>query len=325
MAKSIVLKISFLFISLTLFTLNTSSYISIAHGRQQFFTTPPMASSQFDIIAHRGACGYAPEHTLAAYKQAVDMGVDYVEIDLHMTKDGELVAIHDKTLSRTTNVEKVYPHRGPSWRVRDFTLAEIKKLDAGSWFNNRYPEYAKKEYSEERIPSLREVIRVVKEGNQKVSLYIETKDPGNYPGLEEKLVSILEKSGLLQDGKVVFQSFSEESLRTLKTLVPEDIPLIQLFSIEMLGGKNLNNLLHYTAEYADGIGVEQSVVTRELVKRAKKYELIVHSYTVNTEEEMHKQISLGVDGMFTDYPNRLKSVINRSNSEFSSGTIQNFE
>ena len=85
------------------------------------------------------------------------MKTDYIELDLHMTKDGELVAIHDATLARTTNVEQVYPNRAP-WRVRDFTLAEIKRLDAGTWFNKMFPQYANKQYRKEKIPTLQEVI-----------------------------------------------------------------------------------------------------------------------------------------------------------------------
>src|SRR5262245_573647 len=97
-------------------------------------------------IAHRGASGYAPEHTMAAYKLAIDQGVDYVEQDLGVTKDGILVCLHDDTLERTTNVEDVFPERATSdarsnrkrWLINDFTLAELKRLDAGSWFDPKF-------------------------------------------------------------------------------------------------------------------------------------------------------------------------------------------
>jgi glycerophosphoryl diester phosphodiesterase len=302
MKKSTLIGLS-LFISLSFFTLYVRNDTSSGTSDAQLSLAHPDAK-HIDVIAHRGASGYAPEHTLIAYKKAVEMNADYIELDLHMTKDGELVAIHDTTLKRTTNVEEVYPNRVP-WRVKDFTLAEIKKLDAGSWFNDAYPKYAKKAYTNEEIPTLQEAINVIKQTNPKAALYIETKDPSVYPVMEEKLVDMLKKSGYLQKGKVIFQSFSEASLRKLKKLVPEGIPLIQLFSSAMMKGKNIDDVLNRASEYANGIAPDQTLVTRELVEKAHKRHLVVHPYTVNTKKEMRKQISLGVDGMFTDYPDKL--------------------
>src|SRR3954467_4348242 len=131
------------------------------------------------LIAHRGASAYAPEHTIAAYTKALEQGADFVEQDLAVTKDGVLVCIHDLTLERTTDVEEVFPTRfvennaaagpGKHWLVGDFTLAELKKLDAGSWFN---PKFAGA-----RIPTFQEAIDLV--GN-KAGLYPELKDPAFY-------------------------------------------------------------------------------------------------------------------------------------------------
>ncbi|BDG32337.1 glycerophosphodiester phosphodiesterase [Parageobacillus thermoglucosidasius] len=272
----------------------------------QLFTPLPIVD-HIGVIAHRGASGYAPEHTLTAYKKAIQMKADYVELDLHMTKDGELVAIHDATLSRTTNAEEVYPGRSP-WRVKDFTLSEIKQLDAGSWFNDAYPEYAKKQYSNEKIPTLQETIDYIKQKDANAALYIETKAPNVYPGMEEKLVDILKKNGYLQPGKVIFQSFSAASLRKLREIVPKGIPLIQLYSPAMIQGQNLDDVLDQAAEYAEGVGPELSLVTPEFVQKAHERHLIVHPFTINTKEEMQKQLSLGVDGMFTNYPDRLVSL-----------------
>ncbi|SFA40378.1 alkaline phosphatase D/glycerophosphoryl diester phosphodiesterase [Parageobacillus thermantarcticus] len=272
----------------------------------QPFTTRSIVGD-IDVIAHRGASGYAPEHTLSAYKKAIQMKANYVELDLHMTKDGELVAIHDATLARTTNAEEVYPDRAP-WRVKDFTLSEMKQLDAGSWFNDAYPEYAKKQYAKEKIPTLQEVMDVMKQKDAKAALYIETKAPNVYPGMEGKLVDILKKNGYLQQGKVIFQSFSEASLRKLREIIPKGIPLIQLYSPAMIQGRNLDDVLDQAAEYAEGVGPEQSLVTPEFVQKAHERHLIVHPYTINTKEEMQKQLSLGVDGMFTNYPDRLVSL-----------------
>jgi alkaline phosphatase D len=257
-----------------------------------------------DVIAHCGASGYAPEHTLAAYEKAIQMKADYVELDLHMTKDGELIAVHDPTLARTTNVEAVYPDRAP-WRVKDFTLAEIKQLDAGSWFNKTYPEYAKKQYAGEKIPTLQEAIDFIKKKDQKVGLYIETKEHDVYPGIEEKLVEILKQNGYLKKDKIIFQSFSEESLRKLQEIVPEDILLIQLYSPKMLEGQNLDDVFNRAAEYAEGVGPDKSLVTPAFMQEAHDRNMVVHSYTVNMQDEMIEQLSLGVDGMFTNYPDKL--------------------
>ena len=115
------------------------------------------------VVAHRGASAYAPEHTLEAYRLAIKQGADFVEQDLAVTKDGVLVCIHDLTLDRTTNVEEVFPDRfsehtsgtipARRWLVADFTLAEIKQLDAGSWFDPRF--------AGARIPTFQEAIDLV--------------------------------------------------------------------------------------------------------------------------------------------------------------------
>jgi alkaline phosphatase D len=278
---------------------------AMAAEKQQSLLQPLVEN--VEVIAHRGASGYAPEHTLAAYEKAIQMKADYVELDLHMTKDGELIAIHDSTLARTTNVEELFPSRSP-WRVKDFTLSEIKQLDAGSWFNSTYPEFAKKQYVGQKIPTLQEVIDFIKKKDKKVALYIETKAPDIYPGMEEKLVEILKKNGYLKKDKVIFQSFSEASLRKLQEIIPDDILLIQLYSPKMLQGQNLDDVFNRAAEYADGVGPDKTLVTPAFMQEAHERNMLVHPYTVNTQDEMVAQLSLGVDGMFTNYPNILDEL-----------------
>ena len=116
------------------------------------------------VVAHRGASAYAPEHTLAAYKLAIEMGADYVEQDLAVTRDGILICLHDASLERTTNVEELFPDRvstqtiegktRKAWLANDFTLAEIKRLDAGSWFD--------KKFSGEKVPTFDEAIAALR-------------------------------------------------------------------------------------------------------------------------------------------------------------------
>jgi alkaline phosphatase D len=263
-----------------------------------------------NVIAHRGASGYAPEHTQQAYEKAINMKADFIELDLHMTKDGQLVVIHDSTLKRTTNAEEIYPDRAP-WHVKDFTLDEIKRLDAGSWFNETNPGLSKKQYAGQKIMTLEEAIHIIKKKSKDTGLFIETKSPGEYPGMEEKLTGILKESGYLDDHKLILQSFSEEGLRKLQTMVPADVPLVQLFSPAMVKGKNLDDLINNTAEYAEGVGPDKSVVTPTFMQKAHERKMLVQPYTPNAKEDMVEQFSLGVDGIITNYPDRVKNLQDR--------------
>src|SRR5262249_30181139 len=144
------------------------------------------------LIAHRGASGYAPEHTFAAYQLAIEQGADFVEQDLQITKDGRFICMHDPELSRTTNVKEVFPDRvtkrdvegagevKPGYYVADFTLEEIKRLDAGSWFNKYNPFSAKDTYVGQKVPTLEETIKFV---NNRAGLYIELKHFDFYQAL----------------------------------------------------------------------------------------------------------------------------------------------
>jgi alkaline phosphatase D len=263
-----------------------------------------------NVVAHRGASDYAPEHTKEAYEKAIRMNADFIEIDLHMTKDGQLVAIHDPSLKRTTNAEEVYPDRAP-WLVKDFTLAEIKRLDAGSWFSEANGEHSKNKYRGQKILTLDEAIRIIQKKNKKTALFIETKSSDEYPGIEEKLVEILKRTGYLKKDKLILQSFSEESLRKLQRMVPEDLPLIQLYNSEMLKGLNMDTAFSKAAEYADGIGPDKSLVTPTLMQEAHERKLTVQPYTVNTKDEMVEQLSLGVDGIITNNPDQAVELENR--------------
>src|SRR5438093_1650322 len=135
------------------------------------------------VVAHRGASGWAPETTPASYRLALEMKADYLELDVQMTKDGEIVAIHDSLVDRTTNGKGA---------IGKITLAQLKELDAGSWFNRTYPEKASREFAGQRVPTLQEVIDLAK--NSGAGLYIETKNPELYPpNFEAKLLDILRR------------------------------------------------------------------------------------------------------------------------------------
>jgi alkaline phosphatase D len=267
-------------------------------------------TSDVAVIAHRGASAYGPEHTLVAYKQAMKMKADYVEFDLQMTKDGHLIALHDESLARTTNAKELYPNREP-WLVKDFTLEEISHLDAGAWFNAAYPNMAQKEYIGQHVPTLDEAIQFVKkEGHGKVGLYMETKAPNVYPGMEEKLIEVLQKNNVLDSKNLFLESFSEDSLRKLKTMAP-NVQLIQLYSANMLVGKDVYQEFKRITEYAAGVGPSKDLVVPKFMEAAHQNQLLVHPWTVNSQDDMVSLLSLGVDGEFTNNPDQLEDLLDK--------------
>lgn len=269
------------------------------------------------VIAHRGASAHAPEHTLAAYDLAVEMGADYIEQDLQLTSDGVLVVMHDATLDRTTRGLRSRC-RGPVIRR---TLAEVRSCDAGAWFNLRHPERARPEYAGLQVPTLDEVLARY---SGRSRFYIETKNPEEAPGMEDRLVALLDQHGLRDAARdhrasrtavngwdppppVVIQSFSEASLRRVRTLAPE-LPLVQLFSSRS-GRRTVAARLSVVAAYAAGIGPHHGVVDARLVEDAHAHGLVVHPYTVNDEPLMRRLIAVHADGVFTDRPDRLRAVL----------------
>lgn len=272
---------------------------AVTPASAQSGNNPQLNDNQILNISHRGASGYAPEHTLPSYELGDQMGGDYIELDLQMTKDGELIAMHDETLDRTTN---------GTGQVKDHTLEEIKSLDAGSWFNAAYPEKAKDEYNGLQVQTLQEVIEHF--GKNK-NYYIETKSPDVYPGMEEKLLEILKDYNLTrQNGpssRVIIQSFSEESLQKVHNL-NENIPLVQLLDYKGTATITDEELDHYS-EYAAGLGMSYKKINQDYVQKVREHDLLIHPYTVNDKEVMKQLLEWGVTGMFTNYPDVLEETM----------------
>ncbi|MCU5718033.1 glycerophosphodiester phosphodiesterase [Bacillus cereus] len=250
-------------------------------------------SNHIKNIAHRGASAYAPEHTIPAYTLGQQLKADYIEIDLQMTKDGYLVAMHDETVNRTTNGTGL---------VKGHTLEELKQLNAGSTYNKKYPNLAKKEYENAKVPTLEEVIEVF---GHDANYYIETKSPDEYPGMEEKLLEIINHYEI-QD-KVIIQSFSEESLQKINNL-NINIPLVQLLSYKKAVQLTELEIKKYKT-YCIGLGMNYKYIDSAYVKKIKKHGLEVHPFTVDNEQDMKRLLLWGVDGIFTNYPDRLHSLL----------------
>ncbi|WP_123032419.1 glycerophosphodiester phosphodiesterase [Bacillus sp. TYF-LIM-B05] len=269
------------------------------HAEAASHSQPQLNPSQLLNVAHRGASGHAPEHTLLAYKLGQKMKGDYIEIDLQMTKDGHLVAMHDETLDRTTN--------GTGF-VKDYTLKEIKQLDAGSWFNEAYPERAKTEYVGLKVPTLEEIIQTFE---RSARYYIETKSPEDYDHMEEKLLDILKQYKLtganIHSSKVIIQSFSPESLQIIHNANP-NIPLVQLLWYDKPAAITDAELKQYQS-YSVGLGMNFDRIDRAYVQKIRSTGMLVHPYTVNEKEDMKRLLDWGATGMFTNFPDRLLDVL----------------
>jgi glycerophosphoryl diester phosphodiesterase len=272
------------------------------------------------LVAHRGASAYAPEHTIASYTLAMQQHADFVEQDLAVTKDGVLVCIHDLSLERTTNVEDVFPDRFVEdktsaspvkrWLVGDFTLDEIKRLDAGSWFDAKF--------AGARIPTFQEAIDLVR---GKAGLYPELKDPAFYRDRgvhpEQLLSAILKKNNLLGDTKtpVIIQSFDEATIKLLAKELPGQQ---RVWLVEPTDAARLDSAdkLRDIATWATGIGPNKAIIAArpEVVTWAHAAGLTVTPWTfrasqpgtfASVTDEMRKFLyEYGVDALFTDNPDK---------------------
>ncbi len=294
-----------------------AAVLLVAVGPASAAKKPPEDAPVLNI-GHRGASGYAPEHTIPAYDLALRMGADYIEQDLQLTKDGVLVALHDDTLDRTARPTAESEPGDCTGLVIEKTLAQIKTCDVGTWFNETYPQYAKPEYVGLKIPTLEEVFQRYGTG---VNYYIETKNPEAAPGMEEELLRLMDEYGLTEPAaakwQVLIQSFSPLSLQKIHALDPS-LPLIQLyFGAE--SSATIQATLDVARTYAVGIGPSKSDVDAALVEAAHARCLDIHPYTVNETKEMEGLIALGVDGMFTNFPDRLEAVLGKSAAGGKSG------
>ncbi len=233
-----------------------------------------------DNVAHRGASGYAPENTIAAFDLAVDMKADYIEIDVQRSKDGELVLIHDTTVNRTTN---------GTGRVGELTLEQLRKLDAGSWFGS--------EFAGELIPTFDEILDRYR---GKIGILVELKAPELYPGIEAQVAEALKKRNMdkSKNNKIIIQSFNFESVKKVNELLPR-IPIGVLTSNR---ADTTVEALQEFSTYADWFNPSYGIVTKELVEQVHSLGMKIGSWTVRTPEAADFLFEMGVDAIITDYP-----------------------
>ena len=293
------------------------------------------------VIAHRGASGYLPEHTLPAYAMAYAMGADYIEPDVVLTKDDVFICVHDIYIDDTTNVKEVFPERqrpDGHWYAVDFTLSEIKQLrvqeraksDGTSVFPGRFPQGL----SKFEIPTFSEMIELIqglnKSTGRNVGICPEFKSPSfhekeGHPG-EEKLLEILSKYGYDgKDSKVYIQCFDPYPLKKLHFELKTEIPLVQLtgeseweYKNEIAYTKELTEEnLSEIATYASVVSPEKSRIEKnpDIVKWAHEAGLEIIPYTFRAdalpekyktfEDELNQfYMVYDVDALFTDFPDR---------------------
>ncbi|WP_205835593.1 glycerophosphodiester phosphodiesterase [Niallia alba] len=269
--------ISFLFVTLSACD-NNQSVAMVSQSAIEIDDTPR-------VIAHRGANEWYNESTITAYQIAAETGVDSLEMDLRMTKDGELIVMHDETMDRTTNGKG---------KVSDYTLEEIRAF--------RTMESDDSKEITEKIPTLKEILETFHDTQ---NYYIETRLVDEKLAMEEKLIQLLEEYQLLDKELVTIQSFSEESLMKIKELAP-DTELALLFR---KGSFSLEKA--HTVDFPI-IGIESTDVTKKVVEELHKKGKEVHVYFINKKtqkEEQERVLEYEVDGYFTDYIHFTKEIL----------------
>jgi len=248
------------------------------------------------LFAHRGASGEAPENTMAAFRRAVEVGVTYVELDVHATRDGQFVVIHDETLERTTNGQG---------KVQEHTLAELQQLEAGYWFSRDAGQHFPFRATGVRISTLAEVLR----GFPGLRFTVEIK-PAE-PAIEELVIAVVRDCGRVED--VILASEHDRVITRVRELAPdmatsfaagEVADFIQRVSTGQFAAYHPVGLaLQIPPEFHD-----IPLVTAETVAAAHTLGLEIHVWTINEPREIERLLDLGVDGIMSDFPGRLRAV-----------------
>lgn len=227
------------------------------------------------VYGHRGASGYAPENTLEAFRLAMDMGADGFELDVHMSKDGELVVIHDESVDRTTDGTGL---------IKDLTLAQLKALDASNHMEK---------YRGAKIPTLSEVYDLIRDTNHIVNVEIKT-DECFYPGMEEKCLALAKEKGV--EERILYSSFNHHTLLKMRTL-----------KLDARLGMLFGDILLKPWEYAKQLNVDylhpmkMNIYVPDFGDETRKAGFGINMWTINDEETMRECLKQGA-GIITNYP-----------------------
>lgn len=273
----------FFFLLLTVF---------IPYGKYLSANTNQHTRKQIKIIAHRGASGHAPENTLASFQKAIEIGVDMIELDVHLSADDSIIVMHDYKLSRTTN---------GTGEIADHSYQELKKLDAGSKFSSAFKG--------EKIPTLNEVLELVK-GRCKVLIELKWPSSGNYAGLVKKVVETIRNQHA--ESWTILQSFETSYLQEAEQIAPDIERQELLFGQATLLPIYFNRSLHFGKFIPEkgilSINLFYIYLNKKLIQKYHKNGQSVYAFTVNNTKDMTKAISMGADGLITNFPDLAKKV-----------------
>lgn len=274
-------------------------------------TPSPAPAAKTLNIAHRGARSLAPENTLSAARKALEIGADLWELDVAITSDGELVVLHDDTLERTSNAQEMFPDRRP-WAVHTFTLAELRRLDFGSWFNKMDPfkqiaagavtPQMQQSYIGEPIPTLREALVFTRDNDWRVN--VEIKDATGTPGdsdVVEKVVALIEELDMGE--RVLISSFNHDYLLRVKKANPE------IVTAALVESAVADPAALVQALGASGYNPGIRAILPEQIPPIRQAGVEVYIWTVNDADIMRALIRNNVSGIFTDFPQLLKEVL----------------
>lgn len=241
----------------------------------------PAPKGTVRVIAHRGASGYAPENTMASFKKALELKAEMIELDVHLTKDGVAVIMHDGKTDRTTGVKG---------EIKEMTYEEIQKLDAGSWYS--------KDFAGEKVPTLQEVLEWA---SGKIQVNIEIKAPG----CEKIVVDLINKYDM--KNTVIVTSFDHTILKKIKDLDPEVITGALVGDVS--NEQQIKSIINLCKP--DAINPNYLYLNKTKVKYSHDLGLFVNPYTVNDVISMKQQIKYGVEGIITNYPDVLLATLDK--------------
>lgn len=262
-------------------------------------------------IAHRGARSLAPENTLAAARKAFELGADLWETDVAVTTDEALILFHDDSLARTTDVAVRFPDRAP-WTFTSFTLAEIRSLDAGSWFVETDPfgqiaagavaPAEQDAYRGEKVPTLREALVFIRDANWCVNLELKRLPPplDRFPVVERVLALVDELE--MSPQQVILSAFNHNWLRQAQALRPD-------IAVQALIGYWEDEPLDWGDLEFKTYNARSTLIDEAQIRTLAAKGIAVNLFTVNEESDMRRFIDAGVAGLFTDFPHRLKTLL----------------